>query len=304
MKVKMTIIFVAMALMFSPTAPYSLTATVNAETGDGDISEAKEEPTHSIPDLAPAGQGINDIEPPENIIPVNNPVTNPVILNQNPSQQNENVTIMSLLDIIKKGGIVGYLIIFLSVISLGLIIDYLVTIRKSKILPPKDFNELKELISNGNLNSNHKKMDNMDNKRASFLTRVTLSGLKEAHRGHRSMVKAMEDAGEAMTSGIARKIEHLNVIGNISPMMGLLGTVIGMLRCFNEIANMPGAIEPKQLAGGIFEALITTCMGLIVAIPSLYGYAVFRNRVDEFTGEAALAAEQLVSSYKSDQTEE
>jgi len=114
----------------------------------------------------------------------------------------------------------------------------------------------------------------------------------------------MEDAGEALASGIVRKTEHLNVIGNISPMLGLLGTVIGMLRCFNEIAHVAGAIEPKQLAGGIFEALITTCMGLIVAIPSIYCYAIFRNRIDEYTGEASLIAEQLVSSLKSGQSGE
>ena len=118
------------------------------------------------------------------------------------------------------------------------------------------------------------------------------------------LIKAMEDASEALSAGIARKIEHLNVIGNISPMMGLLGTVIGMLRCFNEISQATGAIEPKQLAGGIFEALITTCMGLVVAIPSLYFYALFRNRVDEITGEASLAAEELVTSFKPESLKE
>jgi biopolymer transport protein ExbB len=71
-----------------------------------------------------------------------------------------------------------------------------------------------------------------------------------------------------------------------------------MLRCFNEISQVTGAIEPKQLAGGIFEALVTTCMGLIVAIPALYFFAIFRNRVDEFTGEASLTAEELVASLK------
>jgi biopolymer transport protein ExbB len=130
----------------------------------------------------------------------------------------------------------------------------------------------------------------------SFLSKVTLAGLKESHHGYDAMIKAMEDAAEALASGIARKTEHLNVIGNISPMLGLLGTVIGMLRCFNEIAHVAG---PKQLAGGIFEALVTTCMGLIVAIPALYCYAIFRNRVDEYSGEASLLAEQLVSPFKS-----
>lgn len=210
------------------------------------------------------------------------------------SEKDESVKVMSLLDIIKKGGIVGYLIILLSIVSLGLIIDYAITIRKVRLLPPKDAETFDKIIKNGNLNE----IEKLDNNRSSFFAQVTIAGLKESEMGYQSMIKAMEDTAETLTSAIARKIEHLNVIGNISPMMGLLGTVIGMLRCFNEISHVAGAIEPKQLAGGIFEALVTTCMGLIVAIPSVYGYAVFRNRIDEYTGEAALAAEQIVASFK------
>jgi biopolymer transport protein ExbB len=113
----------------------------------------------------------------------------------------------------------------------------------------------------------------------------------------------MEDTAEARTARQARRIEHLNVIGNISPMMGLLGTVIGMLRCFNEISQVSGSIDPKQLAAGIFEALVTTCLGLIVAIPTLYFYAIFRNRLDELAGEASVAAEQILASFKPDGTQ-
>ncbi len=205
-------------------------------------------------------------------------------------------TEMSIFDLVKKGGVVGYLIILLSIVSLGLIIDYSFQTRKSKILPPKDAAILKELIAKKDFDAIIK----LDDKHASFLIRVASAGMQEMNLGYQSMIKAMEDASEALSAGISRKIEHLNVIGNISPMLGLLGTVIGMLRCFNELAHVAGAIEPKQLAGGIFEALVTTCMGLIVAIPALYCYALFRNRVDEYTGEAALAAEQLVSSFKKD----
>ena len=204
---------------------------------------------------------------------------------------------MSLLDLIDKGGVVGYLIILLSIVSVGLIIEYSFTIRKSRMLPAKDIDALRKLIKNREFGE----IDKLDKDNASFLSKVAIAGIRESHLGYKSMIKAMEDAGEALASRIARKTEHLNVIGNISPMMGLLGTVIGMLRCFNEISHMAGAIEPKQLAGGIFEALVTTCMGLIVAIPALYCYAVFRNRVDEYTGEASLMAEQLVSSFKTDQ---
>jgi biopolymer transport protein ExbB len=202
--------------------------------------------------------------------------------------------VTNLLDLIKKGGIVGYGIILLSVISLALIIDYGFTIRKGNILPPGEIRMLEELVKD----PSDEAIERFEKRGKSFLSRMTLAGLKESPHGYPAMIKAMEDMGEALASRIARKTEHLNVIGNISPMMGLLGTVIGMLRCFNEIAHMTGAIEPKQLAGGIFEALITTCMGLIVAIPALYCYSVFRNRVDEFSGEAAAKAEQLVSGFK------
>jgi biopolymer transport protein ExbB len=214
-------------------------------------------------------------------------------------ERKANADEMSLFDLIQKGGVVGYMIIVLSIVSLGLIIDYFFTIRKATILPSKDVAALRTLIEN----RNPAEMAAFERSEPSFLSKVTLAGLKESHHGYDAMVKAMEDAAEALASGIARKTEHLNVIGNISPMLGLLGTVIGMLRCFNEIAHVAGTIEPKQLAGGIFEALVTTCMGLIVAIPALYCYAIFRNRVDEYSGEASLLAEQLVSPFKSAKNE-
>lgn len=222
-------------------------------------------------------------------VSVSSPVTT-AEASTNTEQANE----LSLLGLIDKGGVVGYLIIIISVVALGLVIDYLFTIRRSRILPDQDFETLKKLIDDRALDN----VDDLDADDSSFLLRVTVAGLREAHMGYDAMIKAMEDTSEALASGIARKTEHLNVIGSITPMLGLLGTVIGMLQVFNEIAITPGAIEPRQLAEGIFQALVTTCLGLTVAIPALYCYAIFRNRVDELTGEAALAAEHLVSSFK------
>ena len=201
---------------------------------------------------------------------------------------------LSLFGLIDKGGVVGYLIILISIVALALIIDYLLTIRRSRILPGGDLAMLRKLIDKRELD----KLDHLSGDGNSYLTRVTIAGLREVNLGYDAMIKAMEDTSEALASGIARKTEHLNVIGSICPMLGLLGTVIGMLQVFNEIAMTPGAIEPRQLAEGIFQALVTTCLGLIVAIPALYCYAIFRNRVDEFTGEAALAAEHLVAPFK------
>lgn len=207
------------------------------------------------------------------------------------SAQSEQV---SLLALIGKGGVVGYLIILISVVALALIIDYQLTIRRSRILPAADISRLRQLIEADQLGN----LDQLEGKGNSYLTRVTAAGLREANVGYGAMIKAMEDSSEALAAGIARKTEHLNVIGALSPMLGLLGTVLGMLQVFNEIAITPGAIEPRQLAEGIFQALVTTCLGLIVAIPALYSYAIFRNRVDELTGEAALTAERLIAPFK------
>ena len=215
------------------------------------------------------------------------------------SEEDDTAKQVSLFALIDKGGVVGYLIMLVSVVALALIIDYLLTIRLSRIMPAADLAKLSKLIEQRQFDN----LAELEGDQNSFLTRVTSAGLREVNLGYDAMIKAMEDTSEALAAGIARKTEHLNVIGALSPMLGLLGTVLGMLQVFNEIAMTPGAIEPRQLAEGIFQALVTTCLGLIVAIPALYSYAIFRNRVDEFTGEAALAAERLVSPFKLEQAE-
>lgn len=203
---------------------------------------------------------------------------------------------MTMFQLVMKGGVVGGLIILLSCVALGLVIDYAITIRRAKLAPAEDLATFKELVGKREFS----RVKEVAEARPTFVGAVLAAGLEEAGLGYPAMVKAMEDTAEAHTARQARRIEHLNVIGNIAPMMGLLGTVIGMLRCFNEISQVSGSIDPKQLAAGIFEALVTTCLGLIVAIPTLYFYAIFRNRLDELTGEASVAAEQILSFFKPD----
>jgi len=203
---------------------------------------------------------------------------------------------MTMFELIMKGGVVGGLIILLSCVAMGLVIDYAITIRRVKLAPAEDIGLFKDLVEKNDLGQ----VKELAKTKPTFLSDVLTAGLEEIDLGYPAMIKAMEDKAEAQSARLARRIEHLNVIGNISPMMGLLGTVIGMLRCFNEISQVSGSIDPKLLAAGIFEALVTTCLGLIVAIPTLYFYAIFRNRLDELTGEASVAAEQIVASFKSD----
>jgi len=201
---------------------------------------------------------------------------------------------MNLLQLIKHGGVVGYIIIILSIIATALALEYAFSIRMVRLAPPKDIAVIRRLVRERRFDE----LQRLNQGRASYLTRVVFAGLKELPLGYAAMIKAMEDASEALSAGLARKVEHLNLISNIAPMLGLLGTVTGMLRCFNEISTIKGTVEPQMLARGIFEALVTTVEGLIVAIPALYLFTVFRNRVDECAGQASLIAEELVTHLK------
>ena len=100
------------------------------------------------------------------------------------------------------------------------------------------------------------------------------------------------------TARLYRKIEWLNLLGNVAPMLGLLGTVWGMIVAFGELEAKGGKANPEDLAGGIMIALVSTFMGLIVAIPALAGYGIFRSRIEQMSMEAALVAEELLANFK------
>lgn len=108
----------------------------------------------------------------------------------------------------------------------------------------------------------------------------------------------MEEEAAEQAGRLFRKIEYLSVLGNIAPMVGLLGTVIGMILAFREVANTQGAARAGQLASGIYQALVTTVGGLLVAIPSLGAYAVFRNRVDGLMAETVASTRHILTPVK------
>ena len=131
-----------------------------------------------------------------------------------------------------------------------------------------------------------------------MLFRSLGAGLAEVDGGWPAVEKAMEDATAEQSARLFRKIEYLSVIGNIAPMLGLLGTVIGMILAFREVADTQGAARAADLAEGIYLALVTTVEGLIVAIPALAAFAVFRNRVDQLVAEATDVAQHAVAPVK------
>jgi len=196
--------------------------------------------------------------------------------------------------IIQFGGIVGYIIIALSVLGTGIAIESAIQIRRGRIMPREVVEEVRKLLDEDRIDDAVKRVAN----EKSFVGYVVARGLRERDRGYEAMVKAMEDAADEATGARLRRVEHLNMIANISTMLGLLGTVLGLTNNFNQISQAVGGVEPRMLAAGIFQALITTVMGLIVAIPSLYFYSLFRNRIDAIITEATLAAEHMTEVFK------
>ena len=132
----------------------------------------------------------------------------------------------------------------------------------------------------------------------SYLGRITSAALNEAANGYGAMERALEETGDAEATRILRPIEILNVMGNIAPMVGLFGTVYGMIVAFQQLVDAGGSPDPVDLAAGISTALVTTFWGLVVAIPALAAYAVVRNKIDALTAEGMVAAEQIIRPFR------
>jgi len=132
----------------------------------------------------------------------------------------------------------------------------------------------------------------------SYFGQVLNACLREAHAGYAPMLRALELATEEFTARRLRRIEPLHVIGSIAPMLGLFGTVYGMILAFRAIVAAGGSPDPVGLAAGIGTALTTTFWGLVVAIPALSAHALIRNTIDARTSEASLEIEEILSRFR------
>ncbi len=203
---------------------------------------------------------------------------------------------ISLWSTIASGRLVGVVIMIISLVAAALIIENFISIRRDKLVPEALVSELAEHLDA----EDYERAIQVGNEDESFLGVVIAAGLR--HRGSAfgffEMQNAMQEVSERRVSKMYRKLEYLSFIGAVSPILGLLGTVTGMIRAFNQIALTEGMAKPSQLAGGISEALVTTCMGLIVAIPTMFFATFFRNRIDSFIAEAETIADKLMGKFR------
>ena len=196
---------------------------------------------------------------------------------------------MTMWQIIKAGGEVMIVLALLSVAAMSLIIYYFIAFRQERLLPSElqqkvlgtieegDYGKAREICAGG-----------------ADLFSATLSAAL-AKRGHDKFVmkEAIEDEGRRNIDALWQKLSYLADIAAISPMVGLLGTVLGMIQAFNVIAFQTGAVKPILLASGISKAMVTTAAGLIVAIPAMIFYSFFRGKVQDVSARLEIFSDEI-----------
>jgi len=209
------------------------------------------------------------------------------------SQSSSGPRELDLREVIRAGGAVGYLIVGLSIAMVALILEHLLSIRRGVLMPAGLAEEVHKMLAE----SQYPQAAEHCRERGGFLGYVLGAGMAEVELGYSAIEKSMEDASTEQSARLFRKIEYLNVISTLAPMLGLLGTVWGMINAFLEFESKANP-QVSELAPGIYKALITTLLGLGVAVPALAAFAIFRNRIDELVAESSLLAEHVFADYK------
>jgi biopolymer transport protein ExbB len=179
-----------------------------------------------------------------------------------------------VIEIIYAGGPVMAPIILCSILSLTIIAERFWALRRSNVIPPGVGQQVEDWAARHELDRRH--IEQL--RSGSAMGRVLAAALVNRNRSRDLIKEAVEDTGRHVVHELERFLNTLGTIAGISPLLGLLGTVIGMIKVFSTILAQ-GVGNANQLAGGIAEALITTAAGLTVAIPSFFFYRYFKGRV-------------------------
>jgi biopolymer transport protein ExbB len=188
--------------------------------------------------------------------------------------------ISAMWEIVRAGGPFMWPIILCSIIAAGILLERLWTLQRKRVLPQDLLKKVSELADRNQVNP--KVIEALE--KNSPLGRILAAALANRHRGREIMMERIEDTGRHVVHELERFLNSLGTIASISPLLGLLGTVTGIIRAFNAVM-LGGMGDPRMLAGGISEALITTAGGLAVAIPSFIAYRYLRGKVERIVIE-------------------
>ena len=190
----------------------------------------------------------------------------------------------------------GYSLVFLSLsfTLVALVVMNILTARRENVCPMA----LLEGFENHLNERRYQEAYELAKSDDSFLGRVLSAGLAKLSSGYSQAIEAMQEVGEEENMKLEHRLSYVQLIGTISPMIGLFGTVHGMIRSFNVIANSSTAPKPSALAEGISTALFTTLVGLLIAIPAIAAYSILRNRIARLVLEVGILSEGLMGRFE------
>ena len=201
---------------------------------------------------------------------------------------------MNFFEIFLKGGYVMWLILACSVLGLSVVIDRFLVLRKAKINVPAFMVRLRGLIKKKDIS----RAVSICMEEKSPIANIVRKGLKKYKYGHDRVKDAIENAGKQEIIILEKGLTILATVAGIAPLLGFLGTVTGMITAFMTIEDLAGSANPSDLAGGIWEALITTAFGLIVGIFALAFYNYFLSKVKRLVGDMETVANDVVDTIQ------
>ncbi|HEX3033558.1 MAG TPA: MotA/TolQ/ExbB proton channel family protein [Thermodesulfobacteriota bacterium] len=186
----------------------------------------------------------------------------------------------SVVEFMEKGGIFMYPILLCSIVGLSIFLQKMWTLRAKRVIPEEFLNDLYRLISMRKIGE----ATVLSRANGSSIARIASAALINSDKSKEELKEEIEEAGRKEALELGRYIEGLGAISNVSTLLGLLGTISGMIKIFQVISEQP-IVNPPSLAGGISEALYTTAFGLLVAIPAYIAYKYTSGKADALTSE-------------------
>lgn len=201
----------------------------------------------------------------------------------------------SVIGFIFKALGIEYTVVFglMSFIFVALAVSNFLGTRRANICPPALIEGFDQLLAEQRYQEAYELAKNDE----SVLGQVLSAGLAKLSVGYEHAIEAMQQVSEVEGLKLEQRLSHVSLIGAIAPMVGLFGTVDGMIRAFYQIATAGGTPDPSKLAEGVATALITTIIGLAIAIPAMILFAIIRNRLVRLMTEVGIASEELMSRF-------
>ncbi len=203
-----------------------------------------------------------------------------------------------MFDLLIKGGVFIYPIILCSIIALAVFIERLWLLRRKRVIPSEFIRQIEDMLRKQKI-SDAIFLCQGD---SSSIARIFLAGLKSSGRGMWLVKEAIEERGGREAAILEKHVNILSTIANLTPLLGLLGTVSGMIKTFNVI-SVQGVGNPAPLAGGIAEALITTASGLCIAIPTLVCYRILKDKAESLIFEMEESSIKIIEIMESFNTQ-